>query len=90
MYAQLVEQGYISRDQDLLPPQVDDQRSLFHIDPSAPKLATPIMRVTWQGAEVLRQARKRVPRLSAWVARRLAVRARKRDIGLERLELTVL
>jgi hypothetical protein len=90
IYAKLVEQGHIFPEADLLPRQVDDHRALFHIDPGAPRLATPIMRVTWQTAEVLRQARKRVPRLSAWVAKRLAIRARSQNLELGRLEFKIL
>ena len=89
LYTKLLEDGHISLNTDLLPAEVNDHRALFHIDPDAPRFATPIMRATWRSAEALRQARKRVPRRSAWVARRLAARTDERDTRLVSLELTV-
>jgi len=90
LYAELLKEGQISYETDLLPLQVDNHRSLFHIDPGAPKLATPIMLFTWRTAEALRRLRKRLPGFSSWAARRLENWAKERSIRLGQPELRVL
>jgi anaerobic magnesium-protoporphyrin IX monomethyl ester cyclase len=80
LYQDLVASGELEPGTDLLPRHIDNHRRLFHIAPESPRLATPLMRIVWQSAEMLRQARKRTPRLSKRLSERIRDQARARSL----------